>query len=657
MTRKHYYAGLAILLAGNANAVDYVRMTANDGNLVMEDVPEIPGDVIDDLNQFQNVRSASVLDWSQDGRRLFVNARFADVNQIHRVDMPGGARRQLTFFNEPVTTVVRRPGGDDLLFLRDVDGAEFTQIFILSAEDGSTRMLSDGQSRNASPVWDKAGRRLAYTSTRRNGASNDIWLMDADDAGTAEMVLESAGGSFWSALEFADNGSKLIVSDYVSIADSRVHLLDLDTRRHELLAGGGKGSSANTPVGFDADAAGFWFITDQAGEFGQLAWQPLVAGAEADIVTRDIPWDISSAAISHDRRRIAFVSNENGMSRLYLMDPATRAYRAVDGIPQGLVYGLKFSPDDTRLAMTLNTARTPSDSFVLQLGRDALSRGELVRWTESEVGGLNTSRFVEPQLIRYPTFDRDGGKQRRIPAWYYRPRGEGPFPVIIAIHGGPESQSRPYFSSTFQMWLDKLGVAVIAPNVRGSNGYGKSYLALDNGYRREDSVRDIGALLDWIDRQPELDEGRVAVYGGSYGGYMVLASAVHYSDRLKAAVDVVGISNFATFLENTQDYRRDLRRQEYGDERDPAMRRHLEKISPLNNVGKIDVPMFIVQGQNDPRVPVTESEQMVQALRQRGLPVWYMNARNEGHGYGKKENRDIYQQAMVLFFRRYLIGD
>jgi dipeptidyl aminopeptidase/acylaminoacyl peptidase len=280
-----------------------------------------------------------------------------------------------------------------------------------------------------------------------------------------------------------------------------------------------------------------------------------------------------------------------------------------------------------------------------------------VRWTESEIGGLDPSSFITPVAIDYPTFDRVDGKRRRIPAWYYRPPGDGPFPVIISIHGGPEMQYRPYFSTNFQMWLAKLGVAIIAPNVRGSSGYGKSYLALDNGYLRENAVRDIGALLDWIDKRPELDAERVGVFGASYGGYMALATAVHYSDRLKAAVNVVGISNFVTFLENTQDYRRDLRRQEYGDERDRSMRRHLEKISPLNNVRKIRVPMLVVQGQNDPRVPVSESEQMVYALRRQGQEVWYMNALNEGHGYRKKENRNVYQQAMVLFFREYLVGE
>jgi dipeptidyl aminopeptidase/acylaminoacyl peptidase len=353
---------------------------------------------------------------------------------------------------------------------------------------------------------------------------------------------------------------------------------------------------------------------------------------------------------------MAFVVNENGRSAIYLLDPRTREHRRIDTIPTGVAARIEFSPDGRKLAMTLNTATTPSDTFVLELGDGPLDYGPLIRWTFSEVGGLDTTAFREPTLISYPTFDEVDGKRREIPAWVYKPPGDGPFPVVVSIHGGPEAQSRPRFTSTYQMWMAKLGVAIVVPNVRGSAGYGKTYLGLDNGFRREDSVKDIGALLDWIATQPDLDEDRVAVFGGSYGGYMVLASAVHYSDRLRAAVDIVGISSFVTFLENTQDYRRDLRRVEYGDERDPEMRAHLEKISPLNNVDKISVPMFVVQGENDPRVPVTESTQMVTALREQGNTVWYMNALNEGHGYRKKENRDIYQQATVLFLQQYLVG-
>ncbi len=646
---------LALLLAA-AGAAAVERRVVNDGNLVLEDIPEIPAEIVEDLRRFQNVRSARLLDWTADGRSLYVRTRFAEVSQIHRVDMPGGARHQLTFFEEPVGDVERQPAGRLLTFTRDAGGDEFSQIFTFDPLTGRSVMLTDGESRNGEFEWSRDGRRLAFQSTRRNGASNDIWMLDAARPGAARIVLESPDGSWWAPAEFSASGSRLLVENYLSIADSRIHLLDLDAGELELLAGGDGEPSSNYPIGFDAGDRGAWLITNRGGEFDQLAWLPLAGGAEPQIVTADIPWDVDAATLCNDRRRLAFVVNEDGHSALYLLDTRTRRYRRVDSVPTGQVYEMKFSPDDRRLALTLNTPQNPSDAYVLELGREPTKSGVLTRWTASEVGGLDTSRFVMPDLVHYRTFDEVDGRPRRIPAWVYRPPGDGPHPVVVYIHGGPESQSRPRFSSTFQMWLAKLGAAVVIPNVRGSAGYGKSYLALDNGFRREDSVRDIGALLDWIATQDDLDASRVAVYGGSYGGYMVLASAVHYSDRLAAAVDVVGISNFVTFLENTEDYRRDLRRAEYGDERDPAMRAHLRKISPLNNVEAIDVPLLIVQGQNDPRVPVTEAEQMVAALREQGLPVWYMNALNEGHGYARKENRDVYQQAAVLFLRRYLQG-
>ena len=651
----HSVLAATCLLLSAALAAEPVVRIVNDGNLVMEDIPPIPAEIVDSLNQYQNVRSAGFQDWTADSRGIYISTRFGDVNQIHRVDMPGGARHQVTFYKEPIGGVNRQPGGSNVIFTRDAGGSEFSQIFLLDPVDGTTTMLTDGKSRNGETTWDREGRRIAFTSTARNGASNDVWMMDPEDPSSAEVVLESPDGSSWSAAEFSASGSKVLIANYVSIADSRVNLLDLDTGAVTLLAGGPDNKSANFPLAFDDDNGGVWYVTDQGSEFRQLAWQPAEAGAAPEIVTSDINWDVGDGSISHDRTRIAFTTNENGMSRVYLLDTRTREFRLVDNIPTGLAFGLTFSPDDKQLAMTLNTATSPSDTFVLELGDDPLDYGELIRWTTSEVGGLDTSQFRSPELISYPTFDKVDGVPRQIPAWVYKPVGEGPFPVVVSIHGGPEGQSRPGFSSTYQMWMDKLGVAVVIPNVRGSSGYGKSYLALDNGFKREDSVRDIGSLLDWIATQPELDADRVAVFGGSYGGYMVLASSFHFSDRLKAAVDIVGISNFVTFLENTQDYRRDLRRVEYGDERDPAMRAHLESIAPMNHVDRIRHPMLIVQGQNDPRVPVTESAQIVAALRAQGQAVWYMNALNEGHGYRKKENRDVYQQATVLFLQKHLI--
>jgi len=640
---------LAALAAMPAPA-EVERRTANSGNVVLEDVPEIPAEIGEALKRYQNVRSAGLAGWSADGESIYIETRFAEVNQLHRVDRPGGARRQLTWFDEPVGQVARRPGHAMLAFTMDQGGDEFAQIYLLDPASGEHRMISDGSSRNGALTWSDNGRYLAFQSTRRNGRSNDVWVYDfAAEALEPKLVLEAPDGAFWGPADFAPDNSRLLIQQYISINDSRIHVLDLDSGTRRRIAGGGESASANLAFGFSADGNSVFFGTDAGSEFRRLARIRLDEGAEPRIVTEGIDWSVEGLALNHAREAGVFSVNAGGISQLYRFDPGSGSYSRIDAIPQGVVGGLAFSPDDTRLGLVLNNARSPSDVHVLDW-----ATGALERWTFSEVGGLDSEGFVMPELIEYPTFDEVDGKPREIPAFVYRPGGEGPHPVIVSIHGGPEGQARPTFSSTYQLWIDRLGAAVVVPNVRGSSGYGKSYLKLDNGFRREDSVRDIGSLLDWIATQPDLDAGRVAVYGGSYGGYMVLASAVHYSDRLDAAVDIVGISNFVTFLENTQDYRRDLRRPEYGDERDPEMRAHLQQISPLNNVGKIRVPMFVVQGNNDPRVPVSEAEQMVGALREQGNPVWYMNALNEGHGFRKKENRDLFAEATVLFLETFL---
>ncbi|MBT8062176.1 MAG: alpha/beta fold hydrolase, partial [Gammaproteobacteria bacterium] len=339
---------------------------------------------------------------------------------------------------------------------------------------------------------------------------------------------------------------------------------------------------------------------------------------------------------------------------LYLFDPATMSAASARKVPDGVISSLGFSPSGNRLGLTLSSARNPNDAFVLRLGKKPLKSGRIKRWTQDE-DGLNPRRYVEPDLVHYPAPMLTSERTILMPAFVYRPRGRGPHPVVIYIHGGPEGQFRPSFNSTIQMWLSTLKVAVIAPNVRGSLGYGERYLSMDDGVLRENSVQDIGALIEWIAGQKEFDASRIAVYGASYGGYMALASSVHFGDRIKAVVNRAGISNFVSYLENTQGYRRDLRRVEYGDERDPEMRAFLQQISPLNHVDRIETPMLIVQGQNDPVVPVSESEQIVNALRSRGLPVWYMNALNEGHSYEKKENKDLFQKVTYLFLQNFLV--
>lgn len=648
---------LMLLLAGQGIAAEVQRWTANNDQLIMEDIPPIESSLPQSLRRYQNIRSARFSAWSEDSKSIYIKTRFGDVDQLHRVDEPGGARYQLTFGDEPVGEVRRQPRGSHIAFTLDVGGDEFDQVFLLNPEDGLVRMISDGEALNNRMAWDRQGRKLAYRSTRRNGRSNDIWIQDASKPEPVRLLLATEDGNLWKPVDFSNNGKMLLVQQFISVADSRIHLLDINTGELRLLVGDPESPSSNIAAGFDRDDRNVLFVSNQNNGAAELARVSLDDLPVVTFVPSHSNWDITQFVLSPDRRRGAFVANEAGFSRLYLFDPEEMKLRRVNEVPAGLITGLKFSPDGKKLGMTLNSARNPNDAFVLELSRKALSAKKLTRWTFSEVGGLDTSKFSEPKAITYPSWFEELEQDIPIPAFVYTPPGKGPFPVLIHVHGGPENQFRPRFNSGFQLLIDQLGVAIVAPNIRGSLGYGSGYITLDNGYNREDSVGDIGALLDWIAEQRELDESRVAIVGASYGGYIALASAVHYSDRLRAAVDRVGISNFVTFLENTQDYRREMRRYEYGDERDPEMRAFLESISPLNNVDKIKIPLFVQQGNNDPIVPRTESEQMVNALRERGQTVWYMNALNEGHGYEKKENRDLYQQATFLFLQKYLLGD
>jgi len=622
--------------------------TENNGNLILEDIPAIPNSIKEDLSKFQNVRSAAFRGFNNQNEGLFISTRFGNVSQLHLVKSPGAARNQITYFQEPIGSVAIHPTQSSIAFTMDRGGSEYSQIYLLDTKSASTQMLTDGVSRNGGPLWSNSGDRIAFQSTKRNGSSNDVWVMSIDDPQNTKLILESPDGSWWGAVDWTENDDKVLIQNYISIANSKAYIVDLNTQKKTLLLGKKDAPSVNSALAFDKDDKGIFFITNQYGEFNQLAYYN-IATSEVTVISKEISWDVDGFSISEDSKKAAFVVNENGYSSLYLLNPKSFAFKKVTTLPIGLIGSMQFSKDNRSLGLTLNTYQSPSDTYVLDLQYSSLRYGKLTRWTYSEVGGLDTSKFVEPELIHYESFDG-----RKIPAFIYSKKTESPQPVIISIHGGPEGQARPSFSSTYQLWMSNLGAAVITPNVRGSDGYGKEYLSLDNGFKREDSVKDIGALLDWIKTQPHLDSNRVAVYGGSYGGYMVLASAVYYSDRLKAAVDIVGISNFVTFLKNTKDYRRDLRRVEYGDERDPDMEAFLQNINPNNNVDQIQVPMFVVQGENDPRVPVTEAEQVVKSLRNNGKKVWYMNALNEGHGYRKKENRDIYQQAVILFLKENL---
>jgi dipeptidyl aminopeptidase/acylaminoacyl peptidase len=637
---------VALLVAPGVAAQNAAVIVPNE-NLVVENVPAIPATLAEDVRRYTEFRSAGLSSWHPTRREMLISTRFGDTNQVHLVRMPGGARKQLTFFPERAGGAAFRPKtGDYFIFNKDIGGNEFFQLYRYDMATGDVTLLTDGKSRNTGAVWSNAGDRLAYGSTRRTGRDVDIYVIDPTNAKSDRMLLQLEGGG-WGVSDWSPDDRRLAVAEFISANESYIWLVDAATGAKTLLTPkGGPEKIAYGDARFSRDGKGLYVTTDKDSEFQRLAYVDLSTGQHT-YLTDHIKWDVESLALSPDGRMLAFVTNEDGIGRLRLLDTQTRREREAPRLADGTIGGLEWHENSRDLGFTLSSARSTADVYSLDV-----QTGKVERWTESEAGGLNTANFSEPKLIRWKSFDG-----RDISGFLYMPpaRFSGPRPVIINIHGGPEGQSRPGFLGRTNYFLEEMGIAIIYPNVRGSSGYGKTFLQLDNGFKREDSYKDIGSLLDWIATQPQLDKNRVMVTGGSYGGHMSFAVATLYNDRIAASLPVVGISNLVSFLERTEGYRRDLRRAEYGDERDPKMREFMTRIAPLNNASKITKPLFIVQGGNDPRVPLNEAEQMVRTVRQGNTPVWYLMAKDEGHGFSKKRNQDFQFYATIMFMREYLL--
>jgi dipeptidyl aminopeptidase/acylaminoacyl peptidase len=617
------------------------------GNLVLDNIPPVDTPLTAKLGDYMNSRGATFVDWLPDGG-LLIATRFGDVDQLHRVASPLGAREQLTFYADAVTNA-RSPQSavaPGFVFLKDVGGNENAQVHWYDHASRAVRMLTDGKGVNGGLVWSHDGKRVAFHSTARDGVSYDLMIAEPTNNFATPRLVFNGFQKNWSVQAWSPDDSRLLVRNFVSANESHLHVLDIATAALTPV-GEEPGVASVSQASFTPDGRGVYLITNRDSEFEQLKRVDLVTGA-VESLTAHIPWDIESFARSDDGRYLAWVANVDGLSRLTVLNVASRT-ESLPPLPDGKIGRIAFDRTGKKLALSLESPQSPRDVFVLELEPNAL-----VRYTKSEAGAVDPLQFVPAELIRFPTFDRQNGKSRQIPAFIFRPRTPGPHPVYIEIHGGPESQYTPRYTPFTQFLVRELGFAVIAPNVRGSTGYGKTFMNLDNGENREDSVRDIGALLVWIGAQRELDAKNVFVAGGSYGGYMSLASLVHFGDRLRGGIDMVGISSFVTFLESTSAYRRDLRRPEYGDERLPRMRAYLQRISPLTNAARISRPLLVVQGLNDPRVPASESQQMVAKIRARGGEVWYLAAKDEGHGFRKKANRDFYQRTVVTFLQKQL---
>ena len=634
----------AIIIYGQDNK----NLVVPNENLITENIPEISKELANQVKKYTESRGATVTTIHPLKNEIIVSTRFGTTSQLHKVSQPLGARKQITFFDEPISGAQYEPTkGEYIVYSKDVGGNEFGQLYSMNLKTLESNLLTDGgKSQNSAVTWKKDGSGFYFSSTKRNGGDRDIYYMDANNPKSTKLILQVKSGG-WGIGDLAPDEKSLLIGEYISANESHIWILDVATSKLSEITNRTNKNIVQTKAEFAANSNEIWFVTDKDNEFQRLATMDLGTKKVA-CHTSSIPWDVAQFALTEDKSKLAFITNEGGLNKLYLMDISTKKFKEVKNIPIGLISGPRFTKNGDSLFFSQSTAETSSDVYQLNV-----SSGEIVRWTESELGEMPLENMSKPKFIEWESFDK-----LKISGFYYSssPKFSGKRPVLISIHGGPESQSSASFLGSNNYFTSEMGIALIYPNVRGSSGYGKTYIAKDNGFLREDSVKDIGALLDWIALQPELDKDRVMIMGGSYGGYMTLATAFHFADRIKCSVDVVGISNFNTFLKNTEEYRRDLRRVEYGDERNEKMYSFLEKISPLNNTAKIKKPMFIIQGTNDPRVPLTEALQMRDKLKAQGNIVWYLEAKDEGHGFRKKPNIDFQRLAVIKFMETYLLN-
>jgi dipeptidyl aminopeptidase/acylaminoacyl peptidase len=618
-------------------------------NLVVDGIPEMSDEIISKTKDYTDFRPTGLADVHPITQAMLVITRPKEeqVAQLHEIEKLGAPSRKLTSSPDAISSATYQPiDGKFLVFAKDVNGTEKHQLYRLDLEGDKVTLLTDGNSKNGLGPWSHQGDRIAFTSNRRNSKDFDIYVMNPLKPESTVRIIELGEGDSWSILDWSRDDQKLLAMRYITRTESSLWLIDLKTGKKELLLNGsGVKKIAYGDAKYSKDGKALYALSNQRSEFVQLVEIDL-KNLKHRAITRKIPWDIEEFSLSHDGKKIAFISNEAGVSKVYHYDVRSKKYHVASGLPIAVMNSAHWRGNDQELLLGISGARSPSDVFSYNF-----QSSNLKQLTKTETA-IDVNTFAIPKLVEWKSFDG-----RMISGFLYQPTNipaGKKVPVEVVIHGGPEAQFRPGFLGRSNYHLNEMGVALLYPNIRGSSGYGKTFLDSANGLRREDAYADLDALFNWIKAQKELDGNRIFVTGGSYGGHSTLVVATRYPDKIKCALSVVGMSNLVTFLENTDPYRQDLRRAVYGDERDPQVRAFLERIAPINNTDKVSKPLFIVQGLMDPRVPHSEAIQMVNNLKAKGIAVWFLEAKNEGHGFSKKENADFQFYSTIEFMKRFL---
>ena len=636
---------LAVLVLAGGGLAAQDAVIPVPANITTEGVPPIPASIAKRLAPYGEFRRAQLLSWHATRRQMLVSTTTAKVPQVHAVERPGSAPKPLTAIENGVsgTASYSPAGGEWFIYRKDTGAAETHQLW---RHDGNTEpvLLTDGASRNGVPVWSAKSGRIAFDSNRRNGKDRDLYIVDPKDPATSRMLMEVSGS--WYVAGWSPDDSTIIAVEMLPGNDTALWLVDVASGKRRPLTNDTVPSIWSS-AHYAPDGRTIYAVSNRGSELARLwrwsdsTWTPLTPAGDS----------VESAAVSPDGKTIAVVFDRDSSSRLELLNTRTLQPRLRPPLPAGEITTLQWHPSGAEVGFTFASVRMQGDVFSL----DAKS-GIVTRWTTSPVGGIDPSTLPEPEIVRWKTFDG-----RMISGVLYRPPAKftGPRPVIINIHGGPnDARERPRFQGRSAYFLNELGIAIVYPNVRGSFGFGRTFERLDDGMRREDAVKDVGALIDWIAVQPAFDRTRVMVTGASYGGYMTYAVAAKYSERIRAAFAAAAISNFVTYLEHTEPGRQQDRRAEYGDERDAGMRAFLTDASPVSSAARIKTPLMIAHGRQDARVPIAQAKSMYQAVKAHGVPVWLVIYDDAGHENfpGTRANADFNFYTWILFVKKYLLN-
>jgi dipeptidyl aminopeptidase/acylaminoacyl peptidase len=617
----------------------------SQGALIFDGVPAADPNLNLRISQYLVGRDATFLAWLPDNG-LLISTRFGDMAQVHRVQAPLGMREQLTWYADPISKVLTAPAGpaEGFAFLMEHNADTLPQLYFYSFAAHTARMLTSGSGRHGSPLWSPDGKHVVFTGTDRDGTTTDVYMSDIGTLAPPHLVVAGRDRP-WFPLDWSTDGQKLLLWQPGSNDESALFIGDVNTGG-VLPADAGGPHSGVRHARFAADGRGIYISSVDGGEFSVLRYMDPVIHQARDI-TAAIPWDIVDFQAGADGRYLAYVTNDNGRDRLTVLDNQLKLELSPAGVPEGRIAGLHFDHTGHQLAFSAESAQSPSDVYVFEPERNLLTR-----WTRSEPGAVDPQTFVAAEALQYPTWDRGKSGQRMIPAFIYRPRTAGPHPVLIDIHDGPAAQFRPGFDAFIQFVVNDLGYVVIAPNIRGSTGYGKSFADLDNGPAREDALRDLGSLLVWVGMQKDLDRTHVAVMGQDYGGFMALAMLSTYGDRLAGAISVDGYANLPSYVADASPADQGGRRAEFGDVHDPDLRAALSRMSPLNNLVQIRKPVLVFQGLQDSAAQVSQAGQIVAGIRARGGEAWYVTARDEGHDIRHVANRDAWLATVAQFLKR-----